>query len=240
MVEVLENPRSSPLLSRLVDATAVIVDVLRASTTVVAALEAGARAIIPVGSGEEALSRRSTLPASLAGGERGGVRLTGFDLGNSPLEYTPASVRDRTIFMTTSNGVPLYQKLYSARTVCWGCVRNAGGVARHILNEGRPAVIGCAGTGDALALEDIIGAGAIVHELALISDQSSLPLNDAAQVALALFTAARDDLHNALLKGTHAQALVRLGFADDVAYASNLNASSGILPIVRDGVVTLL
>lgn len=239
MVEVLESPLSSPRSSRLIDATAVIIDVLRASTTVVRALQSGARAVVPVESPEQALHLRSTIPGALACGERGGLRPDGFDLGNSPLEYTPQAVRGRTILLTTSNGVRLFQSLSGAHSLCWGSLLNARDAAAFIVKQDRPAIIGCAGTDNRLALEDVIGAGAVVHELLAISAESISALDDAARAALVVFRAARADLHEALLHSSHARTLVRLGFSEDIALASKLNASTGILPILRDGLVTL-
>ena len=132
-VEAVLTPAEIALLPRrdLSDATCVVFDVLRATSTILTALFNGATRVYPVGTTAEAFTLRDTrLPAALLGGERGGVRIEGFDLGNSPREYTPEIVSGRDIITTTTNGTVALRACAGARTVFAGALLNLRALAR--------------------------------------------------------------------------------------------------------------
>lgn len=144
---------------------AVVIDVLRFTTTLTAALEAGAKAVYPVAEPEDAWRLQAQLDGDLLlGGERAGLRINGFDLGNSPREYVPGVVGGHLLAMTTSNGTGALLAAHraGAAPVYVGSLRNAPAVARRLVREGRPAVLYCSGNGGKIALEDVVGAGAII------------------------------------------------------------------------------
>lgn len=238
MVEVLESPRASPALTRLSTSTAIVVDVLRASTTIVTALKWGARAVIPVPTPEIAIQLRRATDESLACGERLGIKFTDGDLGNSPLEYTPDRVRGKTIFLTTTNGTPLCERFATARTTLLGTLRNAQSVAATAIELDAPILIGCAGTNGELALEDLLGAGAIVDSLLFRTANSIRLGNDSARAALTMYRSARNHILQTLQLTSHGTTLIRLGCQDDIAFASIVDADDGVVPTLKNGCVT--
>jgi phosphosulfolactate phosphohydrolase-like enzyme len=150
---------------------AVVIDVIRASTTITTAVANGAASVFPVESVERALERASSLgEGTLLGGERGGIRIEGFDLGNSPREYTPERVAGHQIVFTTTNGTAALAACHEAAVVMIGCLVNRSAVAvaaRAAAVEHQTAVhLVCAGVERQLAEEDLLGAGAILDAAA--------------------------------------------------------------------------
>lgn len=214
----------APVELDLAGITAVVIDVLRFTTTVTAALEAGAKAVYPVFEPEDAWRLQAKLEGDLLlGGERGGLRISGFDLGNSPREYLPGVVGGRLLAMTTTNGTATLLEAHraGAAPIYVGSLRNAPAVARRLVREGRSVVLCCSGTGGKIALEDVVGAGAIIS--GCVSASREVHLEDSALVALAAFRRFRSDLKDC--PSQHCRKLVEIGFEADVHYASELGAS---------------
>lgn len=173
----------------------VVLDVLRASTSICCALAAGARAVTPCGQVDEArqLAARFSSGEALLGGERGGVAIDGFDLGNSPSEYTPERVNGRTIVFTTTNGTRALGVCEQAGEVLIGAAVNLEAVCRLLIERHRnesleTAHILCAGTGGTITREDTLVAGAIGYRLSRILDPSPRE-DDSAQIARAAWRA---------------------------------------------------
>lgn len=146
---------------------AVVIDVLRASTTIVAALARGATAVLPRRSIEEALAAAADHPGAVLGGERGGLKIAGFDLGNSPLEYTADRVAGRPVVITTTNGTAALAACQAAAEVLVGAVVNraaaAAAAGRLAAERSCHAVhLVCAGTDGEVTDEDVLAAGAIL------------------------------------------------------------------------------
>lgn len=145
-----------------------VIDVLRASTTIATALAHGATRVRPVTDVVEARRVAAALGAvAVLGGERGGVRIEGFDLGNSPLEYTRDRIAGRPLVITTTNGTAALAACHAAREVLVGAVVNAAAVAaaaRRLADAARVADVHlvCAGTDGQPTAEDLLGAGAIL------------------------------------------------------------------------------
>jgi 2-phosphosulfolactate phosphatase len=144
--------------------TVVVIDVLRATTTIIHALAARAKEVVPLLEVEEALelARRLT-PHAVLGGERGGKRIEGFDLGNSPLEYIPAAVGGKTLVFTTTNGTRAMLRCAQARRVLIAGFVNFSAVCRELADEEHIDIV-CAGTDGHVTREDTLLAGAIVEE----------------------------------------------------------------------------
>jgi 2-phosphosulfolactate phosphatase len=149
---------------RIAAATVLVVDVLRASTTIITALDQGCAAIVPVVDAEEARRRRRNpaLAGALMAGERRGEPLDGFDLGNSPLEFTADRVRGRTLLFTTSNGTRALLAARDAAAVGVAAFVNAGAAAAWAAGHGRDVTVICAGDGGTVSLEDHACAGVLV------------------------------------------------------------------------------
>ena len=157
-------------------ATCVVFDVLRATSTMLTAFANGARRIYPVSTVEEACELKARLPDALLGGERHGVRIDGFDLGNSPREYTPSAVAGRDIIATTTNGTVALRACAGAGAVLAGAWLNLDALTDHLLARSGATdrlLLVCAGSGDRFALEDGLGAGALA---ALYQERGRDPL----------------------------------------------------------------
>jgi 2-phosphosulfolactate phosphatase len=168
----------------------VVIDVLRATTTIVHALAHGATQVIPCLEVAEAMQHAITTPA-LRGGERGGKLIPGFDLGNSPQEYNREVVGGKTVLFTTTNGTRAMQRCRLARRVLIGAFVNFSALCRELATEPQVALV-CAGTDGHVTREDTLLAGAIVDDLARAggdshreanTSRSPLVLNDQAEIA---------------------------------------------------------
>lgn len=166
----------------LAGSAVIVIDLLRATTTICHALAAGAVCVVPFRTIEEALAAASACRDPIVlGGERGGLRIDGFDLGNSPAEYTRAQVGGRCVLITTTNGTQALYHARLARRVVVGAIVNLSATVASVRDEPRVDIV-CAGTGGMETLEDILAAGAIVEKL-LRSAHASWRLNDAAMWA---------------------------------------------------------
>jgi 2-phosphosulfolactate phosphatase len=142
--------------------TVVVIDVLRATTVITTALAAGARRVIPCLEVDEARQIAARLPKNevLLGGERHGLPIEGFDLGNSPADYTAERVAGRTLVFTTTNGTQAMRQCHQARRVLIGAFVNLRAVVAA-LTESESVHLLCAGTNGAITREDVLLAGAI-------------------------------------------------------------------------------
>ncbi|MCX7868108.1 MAG: 2-phosphosulfolactate phosphatase [Limisphaera sp.] len=209
----------------LAGAACVVFDILRATSTAVTALAHGARALLPVGTLEEAVALHRQHPEWLLAGERGGLRpgpeSTGgvaFHLGNSPREFTQERVQDRTIVFTTTNGSRALHACRHAPAVLAGALLNLTATVEAVraLRPDRVLLI-CAGTGPDPALEDVLAAGAFIELWSRANLESHL--TDAASVAWRAWRGAGADLSGALQHSANARRLLALPeLHDDVAW----------------------
>lgn len=212
--------RLTPAL--LAGSVAVVIDVLRATTTIVHALAAGCMAVWPVVEVEEARRIADGMRAGrvLLGGERGGVPLPGFDLGNSPGEYTCARCKGTTLVLTTSNGTrALLRAADAARTLIAGFV-NYSAVCEQLAEETRPVDIVCAGYQGEAALEDALLAGALVE---FLCEHQAVALNDSARLAWDCFEHHGRVLAGALEISAGGAHLRSLGYDDDIRAAARVD-----------------
>ncbi|HXG36835.1 MAG TPA: 2-phosphosulfolactate phosphatase, partial [Dehalococcoidia bacterium] len=199
----------------LEDSVCIVVDLLRASSTIVTLLGMGAREIVPAAGVKAARELRASLPGSLLSGETGGLPPPGFDYGNSPSEFQEVDLRGRSVILATSNGTRILNQVAAAPLVLVGALLNCSAVAQAAAREAERLGLGvciiCCGAhgGSVFALEDAIGAGAIVAALA--DRQADLPaavLSDGAQAALAIYQRHAEDLASAIASSSHAGDLV--------------------------------
>lgn len=222
--------------SDLQGGVAVVIDVLRATTTIAYALENGARSIMPCETIEEAVSCRDTVSTGdriLLGGERGGEPVSGFDLGNSPSEWSHVTVADREIAFTTTNGTRALLRSTDADRIVTGAFANLRAIVNLLLQEDhRPIHLVCAGTVGNVSTEDCLFAGAVVERLLNASPQAdetaqaSFELCDAARLVLSHWNAAAnspDGLFQAMKAGAGGRNLMRLGLEADIRTAAMLD-----------------
>lgn len=207
---------------RLRGSCAVVIDVLRATTTIVTALAAGCVAVRPCLEVEEARNLADQLRAGrvLLGGERDGSPLSGFDLGNSPREYTCAVCRGRTLVLTTTNGTRALLHASAAERVLLGAFVNYSAVCEQLRQEARPVHIVCAGSAGEVTLEDTLLAGAFVEYL---SELGNVRLNDGARLAWDCFEMHGRVLEGALEVSAGGVRLRELGYDEDIRAAARVD-----------------
>lgn len=213
------------------DAQAVAIDVLRMTSVAAQAVQNGCAGLLAVPTVEEA---RETARASgaLLGGERKALPIEGFDLSNSPLEYTPERVGGRLLVMSTSNGTQATQAARGAKRLLLGALVNAGAVARAVAGAESLALV-CAGTMGAFTLEDALAAGAMIDRL--LAMDVAARMNDMAVAAHRLYVGARDDLAGALAQTAHFGRLMSLGLGADVAFCLTEDSHTAVPERGPDG-----
>lgn len=212
----------------------VVFDVLRATTTMMAALAAGVSEIRIYGDLVAAASAaRAINGPSLLCGEANCLPPPGFDLGNSPGAFVADRHRGMTALMSTTNGTRAILAARGASTVFVGAIVNAAAVTAALIETGLDVTLLCAGTNGQVAMEDVIGAGAVLDAMADASPDCRAA-GDNATIAKWQFRLAADDLHAALADADGGRNVISAGFAEDVAFAARLNVLSAVGVVTGD------
>jgi 2-phosphosulfolactate phosphatase len=208
--------------------TVIVIDVLRASSTIATALNSWARAVVPVADTGSATKIASNLDQSsyLLGGERGGDKIQGYHLGNSPLEYTQKTVEGRIVIFTTTNGTVAISRARGAEHLVVGSFLNAERIVEFTKRAGLDVTIICAGWRNRVALEDTLCAGLLLYRL-WDGREPSLA-SDSAHIAFSQYVHDKDNLDDALRRCNHAQWLTAHGYAEDVDYCLQID----VLPVL--------
>lgn len=222
------------------DKTVVVIDVLRASTSICAALKAGAKGVIPTKGQGEAVEMWTKIGNNLAvlAGERGGKKIDDFQLGNSPAEFNVDSVGGKFVVMTTTNGTALFLKSSGANTVLCGGLVNISLLAERVAADGSDVIIACSGSEGSFSMEDTLCGGLLIDRLETTFGKN-LVLNDAGSLALLLYKTNQEKLSETIHQAEHGRFLVSIGFAGDVETASSLD-SIPVLPVLVDGRLVLV
>ncbi|MFB2835332.1 2-phosphosulfolactate phosphatase family protein [Floridanema evergladense] len=217
---------------------AIAIDVLRATTTMVTALAAGAEAVQVFSDLDKLIHVSEAWPTEkrIRAGERGGAKVTGFDMGNSPLDCTPEQVQGRRLFISTTNGTRALERVQNAAAVLAGAFVNRRAVVNYILSE-QPETVWLVGSGweGSFSLEDTACAGAIAQSLVA---QLNLPVdelagNDEVIGALSLFDQWQDRLLELMHHASHGKRLLRLDGDEDLKYCVQMDLLD-VLPIQRE------
>ena len=221
--------------SDLADKLVIVVDVLRASTTAAVALANGAREIIPVASIDAAGELKQKLGKEhvLLCGEREGVKIEGFDLGNSPAEYESKVVKDKALIFCSTNGSKAMLKGSQGALCLVGGLINLSEILRFILREEKELTIICSGSAGKFSFEDAVAGGKYISDLEKKLGRE-LDKNDGARAALYLFRREEADLYSALRNSFHGKYLVTLGFEADIREAAKLD-SVPVVPLLSGG-----
>ena len=225
--------RQEIMPDRLAGATAVVLDVFMATTTLLTILENGARNVYPVESLEEADRVRDGLdPATLLrGGEQDAAKVEGYDHGPFPEEYAPEVVRGKDVVFVTTNGTRAIADATPAQSVLLGTLRNAPAVARHLRGSGTKSVyLVCAGSWGRFTAEDFLAATAIISRL----DVDGWRLNDGAWMALDFAERHGEDLRGPLEKSRAGRWFVENDRMDTLDFVADVGAS-GLVPEVVGG-----
>lgn len=218
---------------QLAGGVVVVIDNLRASVTMTAALYNGAERVIPTLTVEDALAIRARsasegLPSPLLGGERGGVLIPGFDLDNSPRAYTREKVAGRTVVFTTVNGTAALLQARLAARVLVGSFVNLTAVCDAAAGDERPVHLLCCGTREDLGNDDILPAGAMVEKL--VAAGRGLASDDSARLAAYAWKGARGELAGAMADSRGGRGLARVGLTADLPACAAVDS----MPIVPE------
>ncbi|HDO27189.1 MAG TPA: 2-phosphosulfolactate phosphatase [Bacteroidetes bacterium] len=208
--------------------TVVVIDVLRATSVMITALENGAKKIIPVLTNEMVLSeaKKYKPETSLLCGERNAKKIDGFDLGNSPLEFIRETVEGKTLIMTTTNGTKAMKACQKTKEVFIGAFLNVDAVTEQVKNN-QKLILLCAGTNGRFSLDDGLCAGMIIDKL---SEFTSVKTDDLGHILRKAWKSGTGDLKNRLRNCRHLNFLVENGFEKDVEFCLQRN-SSPVVPV---------
>jgi 2-phosphosulfolactate phosphatase len=220
----------------------IVLDVLRASSTITVALNNGAREIIPVANIESAVKISGSLfgEVTLRGGERNGKIIEGFNLGNSPLEYSETAVKGKSIIYCTTNGSVAMAKSRYARTLAVGSFINLTATTDFIRNENKDFLFICAGRANSIgnfSLEDVVCAGMMIQNL-LKAESLEVDLSDSAKAAHALSKSFGRSILKMLKTSEHGKYLIEVGFVEDLKICAQVD-SVPVLPILIGTVIKL-
>jgi len=223
---------------KLKDRIVVVIDVLRASTTICRALESGAKEVIPMDSPASAIELAASLSSDnvLLCGEREGVIIEGFDLGNSPSEYTPERVGGRTLIFSSTNGSRTIVRSRSARDTVVGGFVNIQVVMDYLSRSLDDLVILCAGKWLQFAMEDSVCGGLLIDKL--LQRQENIELNDGAGTSRILYRHFEDSILDMVKSSAHGKYLESIGMGKDLPLCASLN-SLPVLPRFLDGKICL-
>lgn len=203
------------------DKIVVVIDVLRATTVITTAIMNGCREVIPLLTVEEAISNKEQLKENcILGGERRAMKINGFDLSNSPREYTSAKVKDKTVILTTTNGTRTLTSSLAAKRILVGAMINGRAVARKLYEFNKDVVIINAGTNGQFSMDDFICTGFILRELKNID--VNLELSDISKAAMKVY----DDYPNIIdyiKEAKHYDVMLSLDLKEDIEYCIQKN-----------------
>lgn len=212
---------------------AIIIDVLRASTSIITALANGCKGVIPVSEIEDAkkLAAKFLAESVLMGGERNEMPIPGFDLSNSPLEYTANRVAGKKIIFTSSNGSQLFHYSRQAQNTLVAGFVNVSILSRFVVQNGVDIVILCAGKNGQFGMEDAVCGGMLIDKITNITT-NSLTLNDGAIAARVLYQFYAGDITGMLSQTSHGKRLVAIGHQEDLTICGQID-SIELIPILR-------
>jgi 2-phosphosulfolactate phosphatase len=219
--------------------TTVAIDLLRASSTIVAALQNGAKEVVPVATVEFAVKVSGGMfgGQTLIGGERNTKKIEGFALGNSPLEYTADVIGGKTIILYTSNGSKAIVKAKFSENLFICSFLNLEAVAKQLIKLNKDFEILCAGNNNNYSVEDTVCAGKLVSEVIKLNEEAII--SDSARASVALNKSFGKNILKMLTESEHGKLLMENGFEEDLKYCSKLNYNP-VIPYFSANVLKLL
>lgn len=220
--------------------TVVVIDILRASSTIVTALANGSRAIIPVEDDRSALALKTHHPDALLCGERDGLKIPGFDLGNSPPEYDRAKIAGKELILTTTNGTHAARLADEAANTLIASFLNFRAVLDYLQSVNGEITILCAGNDRQFSLEDALCGGLLAGYLS--DEAENCRLTEAAHWAVQaayslagnIYPLSAERIYPLLSRSEHGRKLSALGFEDDIRYCARLDVFAQV-PFLKQG-----
>lgn len=213
------------------DAIVVVIDIFRATTAIATAFESGIKELIPVATVDEAMQYKNK--GFLAGAERGGQIVEGFDFGNSPLNFlrNKDAYEGKSVVLTTTNGTKAIDIAKESKQVIIGAFSNFTAVSEYLLSQDSDVLLLCAGWKDRFNLEDTLFAGAVARKLVRYSDKYTT-IDDSTYASTYLFEQVRDDLQGFLKLASHGKRLEKLNLQDDIEYCLRFDTSN-VVPALQ-------
>jgi len=227
-LEVCLTPGLLPLYP-IDEKVVVVIDVLRATTTMCVAIDQGADKVIPVETIEECLSYKGKEGYILAG-ERNGRKVEGFHFGNSPFEFMNGVVKGKTLVLTTTNGTRAIKMAEQSHQVVIGGFLNFSALTKWIVSEGRDTLLLCSGWRDKFNLEDTVFAGALIHHI----KEYFLVDSDSAFAAEKLYLNSRRNMFHFMKQSSHYRRLAHLGVISDIKYCLRPDLTD-VVPVLKNG-----
>lgn len=224
-IEVVLTPALLPLYD-VKGKIVVVIDILRATSSICVAFDNGVKRIKPVMTPEESKSYKKE--GFLCAAERNGEVVKGFDIGNSPFSYMGENMNNASIALTTTNGTRAIELSKEADAVVIGSFLNLDYLCSWIKDQNKDVLLLCAGWKDKVNLEDTLFAGAMIHNLRYLLN----PCCDSSIAAEDLYNLAKTDLYKYILKSSHAHRFKDLGIEEDIAYCMKQNTIN-IIPILE-------
>ncbi len=227
-LEVCSSPALLPL-TNLTESIVVVIDVLRATSTIATALYNGAAAVIPVATVPDCIAAGKKHQA-LTAGERDGKTAPGLQYGNSPFAFPRTLIEGKTLALTTTNGTRLLHQALAARKIITGSFPNFSAVCHYIMNQPHPVILACAGWKDRVNIEDLLFAGAVANR---VKEAFTIQC-DTAFIAENLYLQYKDDLMTIVKQTSHYERLGRLGMQKDITYCFTFDTAPS-LPVLENG-----
>jgi len=225
-VEVCFTPKLYPEILTKENFIVVLVDILRATTTICTAFENGVKKIIPVSSPDEA--RELKTQGFLVASEQDGKKLDFADFGNSAFSFTRDKIEGKTLVYCTTNGTRALEMAKDAKTIAMGAFINITALTKWLVRQNKNVVILCSGWKNKFCLEDSIFAGALTE--ALLANNGFTACCDSAEAALDLWSLAKDDLPGYIEKAAHRHRLKKLGLDEVIPYSFTPDLT-GVVPV---------
>ncbi|GMU87134.1 MAG: putative 2-phosphosulfolactate phosphatase [Ignavibacteriales bacterium] len=213
--------------------TAAVIDVLRASSTIVTAVMNGAKEIIPVGSIEFAVKVSGGMfgGQTLLCGEKNTKKVDGFNLGNSPAEFTSEVIGGKTVVLYTTNGTKAIVKAKFSSNLFITAFLNVKASAKKLIETGGDIEIICSGRNNEFSLEDTVCAGKLVSQILKL--KNTFQLTDSAAAALSLFEMKKKDISGVMRNTEHGQILIENGFEADIEYCAQVDITN-VVPTFKN------
>ena len=235
-IEVVFSPAMFPVYFEHKDVAVVVIDVLRATSAICAAFDAGVKEVIPVATVEEAQAYKEM--GYLVGAERKAEIVPGFDFGNSPLTFKNSKeFKDKSIVLTTTNGTRAIDAAREANHVLVGAFTNLDAVCRKLEALDKDVILFCAGWKDRFNLEDTLLAGAITQKLSSENLRFS-NLSDSALASISLFKEAKGNLYQYLGNSSHRRRLSSLNLEEDIIYCLTPNQTEVVPFLYENKLIT--
>ncbi|MDF2502936.1 2-phosphosulfolactate phosphatase family protein [Clostridium sp.] len=215
---------------KILNKSVVVIDILRATSVIVTAINNGCKEVIPVLTVDEAVGiARKDRKKYMLGGERDAIKIKGFDFSNSPLEYNSDKVKDKTLIMTTTNGTRAIKASINAKHIIIAAMINAEAVAKKLINLNNDIVIVNSGTNGEFSIDDFICSGYIIS----ILKKREFHLSDIATTALYIYENNKD-IKSFIRYANHYKKISKLGLYEDLEYCCQKDIIDSV-PEYKDG-----